>query len=72
MYMKLESKIGELINERGLKRKWIAEKVGVTPKQISNWVTGYSYPTVEKAFKLANLLGVKVDDLYEIKKEPTD
>jgi putative transcriptional regulator len=63
--MKMKSNIGNLIDERGLKRKWVAEQLGITPKQVSNWITGFSYPTVDKAFRLAKLLGVKVDDLYE-------
>jgi putative transcriptional regulator len=67
----IKPRIGELIKQSGYTRRYIAEKIGVTPKQLSNYVVGRSYPTVEKAFKLAELLGVKVDDLYEIKKEPT-
>ena len=65
----MKCNIGKLIDDRGLKRKWVAEKVGVSDKQISNWVTGRSYPTAEKLFTLADLLGVKVDDLYT-KKDP--
>lgn len=62
----MKSNIGELIDLKGLKRKWIAEQLGVSAKQVSNWVTGYSFPTVDKAFKLAKLLNVKVDELYEL------
>jgi putative transcriptional regulator len=61
----MRSKIGERIDEQGYKRKFVAEKMGVSPNQLSNWVTGKSYPTTEKLFKLAKVLQCKVDDLYE-------
>ncbi|WP_110928425.1 helix-turn-helix transcriptional regulator [Bacillus massiliglaciei] len=57
--------IGNLIKERGLKHKFIADKIGVSTQQISNWINMRNYPTIDKAFKLAQILGVKVDDLYE-------
>lgn len=44
----------------------IAEKLGVTSQQVSLWVRGRSYPRCETLFELAHLLGVKVDDLYEV------
>ena len=65
----LECKIGEIIDSKGLRRKFIVDKLGVTSQQMSNWVNNRSYPTVDKLFKLADLLGVKVDDLYT-KKDP--
>lgn len=41
------------------------QKLGVSANTLSNWSTGKSMPSLEKAFQLADLLGVKVDDLYE-------
>jgi len=61
----MNSRIGELIEEKGYKKKFIAEKLQVTPTQLSNWISGRSYPTMEKAFKLADILECKVDDLYK-------
>ncbi|RQW21424.1 XRE family transcriptional regulator [Bacillus sp. C1-1] len=62
----MKSRIGDRIDERGLKNKFVAMKLGVTQVQVSKWRTGNSYPRVDKLFKLAALLGVKVDDLYEM------
>lgn len=61
----MRSKIGFWIEERGYMKKYIAKQLEITPTQLSNWISGKSSPTIEKAFKLADLLGVKVDDLYE-------
>jgi DNA-binding XRE family transcriptional regulator len=60
----MECRIEELILERGLKKGFVAKKVGVTPRQLRNYEKGISYPPIDKAYILADLLGVKVDDLY--------
>ncbi|MGX2959507.1 helix-turn-helix transcriptional regulator [Peribacillus sp. JNUCC 23] len=62
---KMRCLIGNLIHEKGFKAKYIAAQLEVTPQQMSNWVNNRNYPPLEKAFKLAKLLGVKVDDLYD-------
>lgn len=41
------------------------KELGISANTLSNWSTGKSIPSLDKAFKLADLLGVKVDDLYE-------
>ncbi|KRD90818.1 DNA-binding protein [Bacillus sp. Root147] len=61
----MKSKIGEIIDERGYKKKYVAEKMDITQSQLSNWISGRAYPPMDKAFKLAKVLNVKVDDLYE-------
>jgi transcriptional regulator with XRE-family HTH domain len=61
----MKSRIGYWIEQRGYMKKYIAKQLEITPTQLSNWISGKSSPTIEKAFKLADLLGVKVDDLYE-------
>jgi len=67
------SKIGELMQKKGLKGKWVAQQLGISQNQMSNYVKGKSYPPVDKAFELAKLLDCKVDDLYEAKEEdPAD
>ncbi|SEN42313.1 helix-turn-helix transcriptional regulator [Lihuaxuella thermophila] len=42
----------------------LAEKLNITKQQFSLWVNGRSFPRLEKAFELAHLLDVKVDELY--------
>lgn len=67
--MQIRSKIRELIDERGLKKKFVADKLGISVKQLRNYETGHSFISMDKAFILADLLDVKVDDLYEWSKE---
>ncbi len=61
----MKCKIGEIIEARGYLKKFIAKQMDVSPTQLSNWISGRSYPPMDKAFKLAKVLNVKVDDLYE-------
>ncbi|MBA2878072.1 transcriptional regulator with XRE-family HTH domain [Anoxybacillus kamchatkensis] len=61
----MKSKIGEIIEKKGYKKKYVAEQVGVSANQLSNWIVGKNYPTVDKAFKLAEVLGVNIEELYE-------
>lgn len=50
---------------RKLEHQKIAEDIGVTPQQFSAWVNNRGWPRMDKAFKLAKYLGVRVDDLYQ-------
>ncbi|WP_258037553.1 helix-turn-helix domain-containing protein [Bacillus thuringiensis] len=65
LMIELKSNIGELVQKKGLKGRWIAQQLKVTPSQVSNYIQGRSFPTIEKAFQLADILDCKVDDLFE-------
>lgn len=60
----MKPQIKQIIVMKNLKQKDIAEKIGVTSQQLSNWINEVSYPRLEKAFELAKVLEVKVDDLW--------
>lgn len=63
----LKSNIEKLIIESGLKKNFIADKLGVSVKQLRNYETGKSLIPMDKGFILADLLECKIDDLYERK-----
>lgn len=65
----INPKIEELIKERGLMKSFVADKLKISVKQLRNYETGHSYIPMDKAYILADLLGVKVDDLYEREKD---
>lgn len=69
--MKIKCNLGRILDIKGIKRKWVAEQLDVSQQTVSGWIKDKNYPPMDKAFKLARILDVKVDDLYEeIKKEP--
>lgn len=63
--MKLVSRIGILVEESGLKKSFIADKLGVSVHQLRNYETGRSLIPIDKGYVLADLLGVGIQDLYE-------
>lgn len=60
----LKSRIGHVIDSKGLKHKWVAEQMGIDPTVLSRWVNDRGKPSVDKLFQLADILNCKVDDLY--------
>jgi transcriptional regulator with XRE-family HTH domain len=60
-----QNRIGFWIKERGIKLKYISDRVMVSYQTVSNWSNNRSQPDLLQAAELADLLGVKVDDLYE-------
>ena len=63
------SLIGSWIKQSKYSRQEICEIFGISQNTLSNWSTGKTYPSVPQLFKLAELLDVKVDDLYKLKAE---
>jgi transcriptional regulator with XRE-family HTH domain len=61
----LKSRIGEHIKRSGYRREYVARQIEVSYRQLAKYITGESYPTVPKLFKLSRLLGCTTDDLYE-------
>ncbi|MEH6993089.1 helix-turn-helix transcriptional regulator [Neobacillus drentensis] len=68
----LKPRIGKLLKVSKYRREFIISELDISKNTLSNWIAGNTYPTIDKAFKLADLLEVKVDDLYERKVEETD
>ena len=48
---------------RRLTQEDIAEKVGVTRQAVAKWEAGETVPDLDKCKKLAEILGVSLDDL---------
>ena len=63
--MKKVLKIKQILEHRGLKQKWLADKIGVTEVTISNWVNNRTYPSIETLISISNVLKIEVKDLFE-------
>jgi len=53
----------EIIKAKGLKNKFISQKLGVSEVTISNWVQGKSTPSKKHLEKLSQLLEVSISDI---------
>lgn len=56
--------IEKKIQDKGLKKQWIAKKVGIAPYTLSRIVKGESVPELRTAIKLARLLETTVEELW--------
>ena len=57
-------RLKEILSEKGLSSKYLAEQTNVTPATISNINKGVHFPTKDLLFKIAEVLEVDVKDLF--------
>jgi len=53
-----------IIDEKGVRQRWLAEQVGVTEVSMSRYVSGERIPKAPLAIRMADVLGVDVKELY--------
>jgi putative transcriptional regulator len=70
--MMIKPRIGKLLRVSKYRREFIIQELDISKNTLSNWIAGNTYPTIDKAFQLADLLEVNVEELYERKKSPMD
>jgi transcriptional regulator with XRE-family HTH domain len=63
--MKKVLKIKQILELRGLKQKWLADKIGVTEVTISNWVNNRTYPSIETLISISTVLKIELKELFE-------
>lgn len=61
--------IAALRRENGMTQLDLAEKMGVTDKAVSKWERDLSYPDVNSIPKLAEIFGITVDELMQVKSD---
>lgn len=57
------NRISHFRKEKGYTQEEMAEKLGVTPQAVSKWENDISYPDILLLPKIAEMLGVSVDEL---------
>ena len=65
----LGTMISELRKQHGMTQLELAEKMGVTDKAVSKWERDLSCPDINSIPNLAEILGVSVEELMQVKKE---
>ncbi|MBP3673911.1 MAG: helix-turn-helix transcriptional regulator [Oscillospiraceae bacterium] len=67
--------MGEIISalrkEKGMTQKDIADKLGITDKAVSKWERDVAFPDTATIPKVAEILGVSVEDLMQTKAAPS-
>ncbi len=63
------NRIKEVLNEKGIKQTWLAEKLGKSFKMVNAYACNRKQPSLETLFQIAELLNVNVKDLIANNKE---
>ena len=63
------NRIKEVLNEKGIKQTWLAEKLGKSFKMVNAYACNRSQPSLETLFQIAELLNVDVKELLISNKE---
>jgi len=58
--MQRYNRIDEILEERGIKKIWLAEQLDVGTSAVSKWCSNKGQPRVEMLFRIARVLGVGV------------
>ena len=57
------NRITEVLEEKGIKQTWLAEKIGKSFSQTNAYVCNRRQPSIELLYEIASLLGVEAKDL---------
>lgn len=57
------NRIKEVLEEKGIKQTWLAEKIGKSFSQTNAYVCNRRQPSIELLYEIAFLLGVEAKDL---------
>ena len=57
------TRIKEVLEEKGIKQTWLAEKIGKSFSQTNAYVCNRRQPSIELLYEIASLLGVEAKDL---------
>ena len=61
--------ISSLRKENKMTQLELADKMGVTDKAVSKWERDLSFPDINSIPKLAEIFGISVDELMQVKTE---
>ena len=63
------NRIKEVLEEKGIKQTWLAEKIGKSFSQTNAYVCNRRQPSLEQLFEIAKVLNVDVKDSIESNKK---
>jgi transcriptional regulator with XRE-family HTH domain len=63
------NRIKEVLGEKGIKQKWLAEKLGKSYNMVNSYVQNRQQPRLEVLIEIAEILDVDVKELIESTKK---
>ena len=59
----LRNSVGEVLEERGIKQTWLAERLGKSFCVVNSYVCNRRQPSLEVLFEIAKMLNVDLKEL---------
>ena len=59
----MENKLKEILEGRGIKQVLLADKAGINRNTIAGMIAGNT-PKIDVAYRIANILDLKVEDIW--------
>ncbi len=59
------NRIKEVLEEKGIKQTWLAEKLGKSYNMVNSYVRNRQQPRLEVLFEIATILEVKPQELIK-------
>lgn len=69
MAYKIECRLKEILDQRGIKQKWLCERVGVSSSAMSQIVRGESEPTLLTTLKISVALDLVTNEIWVLVNE---
>jgi transcriptional regulator with XRE-family HTH domain len=63
------NRIKEVLEEKGIKQKWLAEKLDKSYNMVNSYVQNRKQPRLEVLYAIAEILDVEVKDILIERKE---
>ncbi len=57
------NRIKEVLEEKGIKQVWLAEKLGKSFNTVNGYVQNRNQPSLEVLYEIANILNVEAKEL---------
>ena len=59
------NRIKEVLEDKGIKQKWLSEKLGKSYNMVNSYVQNRRQPSLEVLYKIAEILGVDTAQLLK-------
>jgi putative transcriptional regulator len=57
------NRIGQILHDKGLKQKWLSEKLGMTTVMINLYIKNKRQPKLDTMVKISRILNVDINEL---------
>ena len=66
------NRIKEVLNDKGIKQKWLAEQLGKSYNMVNSYVQNRKRPRLEVLYKIAEILNIEAKELLvDVKDQST-